>query len=436
MFARYALEYAIVIPTAIFALLPVIDDIKFSPRTFLGAVGIFLAAFIFIQAYISSSYVSKVRNVFMPGLFILFAAYYLCVDVSFSKKLFCFSNAIMLCMLCPMYTITLMAPDELTNILWTSSGLFTLKSCLVNLGLAILLGVIFFKTLTVKLSMLLHEERVNALWKFLFLFPLVMALLIYWMTPISPMVVVTGRVRPVSLVLYAIMPAFVYLLYHILWWTTRNLIESANLQQENNLLQMENKRYNELHNYMNETRILRHDFRQHILVIAQLLKSEKYRELDEYISQLTDKAQLGYKTFCANNTVDAVASHYASIANSQATSISWSLELPATLPMKDSDYCAVFGNLLENALKAVKNLAPEKRRVKVISSMLSENMLGLSIDNPYEGEITLGKNGLPVSEQPGHGIGLISVANIVNRYGGSLNINAENQIFSVDIILF
>ena len=436
MITRYILEYAIVIPTAVFALLPVIDDVKLSSRKFYGTVGIFLAAFILTQAYISSSYVNKVRNVFIPGLFILFAAYYFCVDVSFSKKLFCFSNAIMLCVLCPMYTITLMAPDELTNILWTSSGLFTLKSCLVNLGLAILLGAIFFRTLTVKLRILLREERVNAVWKFLCLFPFAMTLLIYWMTPISPMVVVTGRVRPISLVLYAVMPAFVYLLYHVFWWTTTNLIESANLQQENNLLQIEKKRYNELRNYMNETKILRHDTRQHMLVISQLLKSGKYSELDEYISQLTDKVNTGYKIYCANNSVDAIASHYDAIADAQATNINWSLELPATLPLNDSDYCAMLGNLLENALKAVKDLAPEKRRVKVISSMLSQNMLGLSIDNPYEGKINLGKDGLPVSEQPGHGIGLISVANIVNRYGGSLNINTENQIFSVDIILF
>ena len=431
IFARYALEFAIVIPAAMFALLPVFSEIRYMWLIVLG-----LITFIIGGPQICLHYSYKIRSVFIPGILLLFTIYYFCVDVSLSKKLFCFFNGIMLCTLCPMYTITIMAPEELTNILWTSERLFTLKSCLVCLAVAVFVGTVFFRTLTVKLPMLLREERVATAWKFLFMFPLSMALLIYWMTPISPLVMVTGRVRPISYVLFSIIMAFVYFLYHIFWWTTTKLTESANLQQENNLLQMENKRYNELRNYMNETRILRHDFRQHILVMAQLSKSENYSELDEYISQLTDKVGMGYKTFCTNNAVDAVASHYDAIANSQATKINWSLELPATLPMKDSDYCAIFGNLLENALKAVKNLTPEKRSVKVISSTLSQNMLGLSIDNPYEGKIILGKNGLPVSEQPGHGIGLISVANIVNRYGGSLNINTGNHTFSVDIILF
>ena len=71
-----------------------------------------------------------------------------------------------------------------------------------------------------------------------------------------------------------------------------------------------------------------------------------------------------------------------------------------------------------------------------MSSMLSKFMTGISIDNPYAGTITFGKNGLPVAEGEGHGIGLVSVMNTVNRYGGSMDITAEGGTFSVDIILY
>ena len=436
LMTRYILELSIVIPAAVFAFLPVLEDVKISPVLFFVAAGIFLTVFIIGGSYLCLKYVRGVDMVFIPGMLLLFAAYCMCVDLSFTKKLFCFSNAVMLCTLCPMYAITIMAPYELTNILWSSARLFTFESCLVYLGIALLIGVVFLKTLRVKLAVLLHEERVNIVWKFLCLFPLSMAVLIKWIIPVSPMVVITGRVRQISLVLMLILPAAVYMLYHLLWWTTVKFVDSAKLQQENNLLQMENKRYNALRRYTDETRILRHDFRQHLLVIAQLTKAGSYFELDEYVSQLTDKTQLSYKEYCANNAIDALASHYDAIAKSQDTNINWNFELPASLPIKDSDYCALLGNLVENALRAVKTLAPEQRVVKVISRMLSDTMLAISIDNPYEGQVVLGKNGLPVSQQEGHGIGLISVSNIVNRHGGSLNINTENQIFSVDIILF
>ena len=217
-----------------------------------------------------------------------------------------------------------------------------------------------------------------------------------------------------------------FLFYHVSYWLVARMNESAKLQQENTLLTMENKRYNELKSYMDTTRTLRHDFRQHILVISQLAGEGKFYELQDYLAPLTKKASTAYRTFCANRAVDAIASHYDSIAGQQDTNIEWRLELPNVLPVNEADFCAMFGNLLENALHAVKELPHEKRKVKAICSMLSDRMIGVSTDNPYAGTFTDSKKGT----------GLASVAGTVERYGGSLNINEENNIFSVDIILY
>ena len=227
-----------------------------------------------------------------------------------------------------------------------------------------------------------------------------------------------------------------FMFYHIFWWSTMRFTESARLQQENTFLQMEAKRYEEMKAYMSYSREMRHNFRQHILVISGLTESERYYELREYLAQFTDSVNSGYKVYCMNPAIDALASHYDRIAREQSTAVTWSLELPADLPVKEADYCAIFGNLIENALNAVKNLPAEQRSVHVVSSMLSKFMTGLSIDNPYAGTIAFGKNGLPLSREDGHGIGLVSVMNTVNRYGGSMDITAEGGTFSVDIILY
>ena len=60
----------------------------------------------------------------------------------------------------------------------------------------------------------------------------------------------------------------------------------------------------------------------------------------------------------------------------------------------------------------------------MISSLLSETIIGLSVDNPYSGKIKF----------KGHGIGLTSVMNTVSRYDGSMNITVEKNIFSVNIV--
>jgi len=225
------------------------------------------------------------------------------------------------------------------------------------------------------------------------------------------------------------------MLYNIFWRITMNLINSAKLQQENNLLQMEGKRYEELKNYMNESRTLRHDFRQHIAVLSELARAKKINEILSYTEELTQKSA-GYVLYCANNAVDAIASHYDNQARANKIKINWRLELPLSLPIKESDFCSMFGNLIENALNAVQNLEEKNKNINVISLMLSEVMLGISIDNPFEGELKFNRSGLPVSKREGHGLGLISVSNIVKRYGGSFKIKTEKNIFRADIILY
>lgn len=432
LFLRYTLEFALVIPMAVFAVLPVIDNVKYDSIHALALTGAFLAAFILTGAYLCVNYFPRIQNVFVPGVLLLFLVYFFCVNAALNQKLFCFFNAAMLSGFCPMYATILMGPVELGN----ESGPFLITSGLVSLGLAVVVGVIFFRTLTVKLPMLLNEKRISAVWDYMFLIPLVSALFACWITPISPKVVMTGRVRSISLLLYLLMPLMAFVLYQISYFLTAKLTESAKLRQENIFLQMESKRYNELKNYMNESRTMRHNFRQHLLVVSQLAESERIDELKNYLAELSGSARLSYKGFCMNNAVDAVASYYDSIADSQETRITWNLELPSSLPVKESDYCVIMGNLLENALKAVKDLPVTKRAVKINASMLSECMTGLSIENFFAGEIIFAQNGLPISQLEGHGVGLASVSNIVERYGGSMSIKAGNNVFSVGIILY
>ena len=288
---RYSLEFALVIPAAIFAVLPVIYNLKFDSLYALGLSVIFLGAFILTGAYLCLNYIPRVRTLFIPGMLILFLVYFFSVNATLNRKLFCFFNAVMLTGFCPMYTMYLMSSLELGN----EFGAFMIASGLVSLGLSVIVGLIFYKTLTVKLPMLLNEERISTLWDYLFLIPLCVSLFIYWITPNYPSVVMTGRVRSVSLALMLLIPLMIFILYHIAYFLTATLTESAKLRQENIFLQMESKRYNELKDYMTRTRTLRHDFRQHLLIISQLADSNRIDELRNYLTELSGSPGLSYR---------------------------------------------------------------------------------------------------------------------------------------------
>ena len=436
LFARYALEFAVILAGAVFALLPARHALHFGGWKFHAAVWTLLLVIVTAGAYAGVRFGCRPRSVMVPAAAFLFAAYCLAVKMELSKKLFCFCNAAMLCVFCSMYTIFIMAPVELENGILNMRGPFLLKSGAVCLGLSLLVGAVFFRTLTVKLPALLREERLGPVWNALFAVSLFMAVLIYWITPNWTSVVMTGRVRQVSLLQTCLMPVGMLALCHALWLTAEELTRRAELQQENTVLLMESKRYSALRRYMDEVRALRHDFRQHLLVIDRYLDLGQIDEMRAYMGQLKENASRGYTVYCGNNAVDAIAAHYAALAANQGTRIEWKLELAEALPIVEADYCAILGNLLENALRAVSALPEERRRVKVISSMMSGSMLGIAVDNPFEGELSFDKKGLPRSGRRKGGIGLVSVSNIVHRYGGFMKIKTEYNIFSVDIMMY
>ncbi|MBQ7221309.1 MAG: GHKL domain-containing protein [Synergistaceae bacterium] len=436
VFLRYLTELAIIILDAVYIFMPVIDALRMNRLITYGLAGIILPLFVLAASWISSQYLLPVIPVLVVCVAFLFAVFFFSVNISLGRKLFCFFTSIMLGAFSLLYSIALMASFEAENTLWESTKLLTLEGGFTALGLSVLVGVVFFRLLTYQLPMLLKDERAAGMWNFMFMLPLGATLLVAWLTPVWPKYLLIGRSRLIMMVLLPLIPLLILLTYYLLWRIASKFSESARLQQENTLLMMEGKRYHELRTYMDATRAMRHDFRKHILVITRLAESEKYSELRSYLKQWSDVSDPGCTGYCANVAVDAAASYYTSQAQAHNIVIDWRLSLPAVLPMNEAEYCAMLGNLTENALRAVRNLPEDMRRINVVSSMPSESIIGLSASNPFSGKITTGKDGLPVSQAEGHGIGLASVMNTVKRYNGTMEIRTEGGIFTADIILY
>lgn len=430
LYFRYALELAVLLPAAVFALLPVREHLRFRTAAVCAAAAVSVLALVFAGAWLCARHGWDSDRVLLPCLPLFLAAYLAAVRLEAAKKLFSFLTAAMLAGWCVMYTNFIAAPFEMRG------EPFRPGSSAICFALIFALGAAFWMTLTDKLPYLFEEERLEPVWRYFALVPLFLAALDYWMTPVDPANVTVGRVRMVSLAIMLAVPLVFFAFCYLLWWLTKSLVESSRLQEENSLLQIEQKRYEALQVYMLETRALRHDFRHHLAVIERLHAAGDEENLSEYLHQLHAAAEGGHKRYCANLAVDALAAHYDALAEEQDTVIEWTLDLPEKLPLSDLEYCAMLGNLVENALHAVEKLPAEKRRVRVGSQQSSESILTLCVDNPYAGSVKLGRSGLPRAKRAGHGVGLASVAATVHRYNGTMALHTDGGVFSVDVVLY
>lgn len=428
---QYALELAMIVPATILSFLPVLKHLRRNKSViFLFTAAISLS--LILAGAVICYKTGMVSDYFIyPALVLFFIIYCLLVDLDFVKKLFCFLNALAFCEFCLFYTVFLMAPYEDKG---PDTPLLPVSG-LLCLGLTAVIIIFFFKILTTELSGLLNEQHLDNIWKYLTLMPCIVCLLINWFYPREASSIMEGRIRDVGLVLAPLIPLMFLVFYQVIWLVSRQTAENEALHQEVHILRQEKKRYLALRGYMNKSRALRHDFRQHLRVLEKLSRDGETERLSAYIHELIDASDIYDERYCANSAVDAIAAYYTSLGEKYEVDISWDLQLPEELPVQESDFCALFGNLMENALIAVRKL-PSGRYVNVSARMLSEEMLGLNVENPYTGKIHYGKNALPRSRKKNGGIGLSSVSSTVQKYNGTINISTESDIFEIGVLLY
>lgn len=113
-------------------------------------------------------------------------------------------------------------------------------------------------------------------------------------------------------------------------------------------------------------------------------------------------------------------------------------EFMASLECMDvMDICSIFGNALDNAIECEKKITEKEKRMIHVSVFVQQSFLIIRFENYYEEELTFEQN-LPITtkkEAEFHGYGLKSLRHTVHKYGGELDINAEDNWFNLKILI-
>ena len=108
------------------------------------------------------------------------------------------------------------------------------------------------------------------------------------------------------------------------------------------------------------------------------------------------------------------------------------INLPKKIKINESDLAILISNLLENAINASLEQPKQKREIIITIEHL-DNQCALEVKNLYDFEIKLDESGLPITAQEGHGIGMISLKNFVEKYQTQLDFSQENDEVKVMI---
>lgn len=187
-------------------------------------------------------------------------------------------------------------------------------------------------------------------------------------------------------------------------------------------------------------------FRQSKETVA--LVNEKYHDLkgllesfngqisQSQIDNLKDKVnQFDAVVHTGNHVLDIVLAEKRSICMQHKIELTTMAEGSELGFLEELDLYSLIGNALNNAIDAVSVLDASERYI-ILSITSDHGMVSIHIENPFSGEIVM-ENGLPKSQRDAsfHGFGMKSMERTVEKYGGTMAINTDNGIFSLDILL-
>ncbi len=231
-----------------------------------------------------------------------------------------------------------------------------------------------------------------------------------------------------------------FTVYYILLRSFDILREHAMLEerakQAEAINDLQKAQYNLILKRIEETKIARHDLRQHLNLIQAYIDDGDQEALKNYLEAYKKTLPMDTsQTYCKNYAVDVLVRYYAEQAKINNINFYTSLDLPSELSVSEPDTCVIFGNLIENALEACQREKSSDKFIRICGQVLGGSSISLTIDNSCEKRpIQEGKEYVS-SKRSEIGTGLISVKNIAEKYNGVTIFKYEDGIFFASVLL-
>ena len=312
---------------------------------------------------------------------------------------------------------------------------FCLRSAICYHAICWLFAAIAYYPATHSVRRMVEDENFAQTWYVFWVLPLVFIALNLFMIPKYADTLYTGRVLQgyfvISIALLFLMLFFnaIFLLMAI------SINRNVRLQQENQLLSMQQQRYESLKAAIEEARQARHDLRHQLCQLAALAEEGNLEKIKAYLSSAVSRIPSFEMHFCENRAADSVVGYYCALAKRENIPYSVQIDLPECLPVDEINLCLVLSNLLENALEASLRTAPARRKIKLTAYLHSGSLALIQVENTYDGVIREKDGVFQSSKRKGDGVGLQSVRHIAEKSGGVSTVTYQDGVFRARVML-
>lgn len=187
-------------------------------------------------------------------------------------------------------------------------------------------------------------------------------------------------------------------------------------------------------------RRLRHDMKNHLFCIQDLLSRGEKQELAAYLEELNTRLSKNAGDISLGNEIaDAICWEKARLAEEKGIRITADGKISSKAEILPTDICTIFANALDNALEYLENSGLANPWIH-IGIQNQGNLLCLVFENPVADNIVLPVEGKTTKNPQHHqGLGLSNIRQAAERYQGTLRTEVSpeqnNKIFRLEVLL-
>ncbi len=174
-----------------------------------------------------------------------------------------------------------------------------------------------------------------------------------------------------------------------------------------------------------KTKSFRHDIKNHITVVKELLENKKTEAALQYVEGLEDlTADISFPVSTNHPLLDILLGNKLGIAKENQIEVQCSMVVPYPCGISDIDFCIILGNALDNAVLACNQIRNGKQKYIHVTGKVQGDFLLIEIENSYTGRRTVRG-----------GTGLTNIRTAVEKYHGAMEIRTEGEKFVLSILV-
>ncbi len=173
-----------------------------------------------------------------------------------------------------------------------------------------------------------------------------------------------------------------------------------------------------------KTRSFRHDIKNHMTVVKELLEKQKTETALQYVEGMENlTTDLSFPVSTKHTVLDMLLGNKLGVAKERRIEAEYSLAVPYPCGISDIDFCIILGNALDNAISACSRMGGGKQKYIHVTGKVQGDFLLMEIENSYSGG------------QIRSGTGLANIRAAVEKYQGAVEIRTEGEKFVLSLLV-